>query len=203
MFKKIVICVSIYACAQLLLGQQQTTFAGQQALRYDIAPNLTVYASACTRDKEAAICFDVSYGRIASAARGLLSMAGGFATGGDSGTVSNILDDAPHNGRLFVTASKVAFKPDGDESYAWEIDRNELSVKHQKNWGEELRSNPHRLHGILNFRPRDNDGQFAWSNGSAAKVLVAKSPEDNAARLLGYFYSSVSDFATAYSKIVN
>jgi hypothetical protein len=203
MLKHIAICFSLYAGAQLALAQQHTTFAGQQAIQYDIAPNLTVYASACTYDSETAICYDVSYGRIASAGRALLSMAGGFATGGDAGTVGNILDEAPHNGRLFITASKVAFVPDTNASYAWEADRNELLVKHQKNWGEELRSNSHKVHGILNFRPRDNNGQFAWSDGSFAKVLVSKKPEDNAARLLDYFYSSVSDFTSAYARIVN
>jgi hypothetical protein len=201
--KYFAVVLFLCASAQLLPAQQHTIFAGQRSIGYDIAPNLTVYASACTHDNEAAICYEVSYGRIASAGRALLSMAGGFAAGGDAGTVGKILDEAPHNGRLFITASKVTFVPDTETSYAWEVDRSDLTVKHQKNWGEELRSKPHNLHGILNFRPRDNNGQFAWGDGSAAKVLVSKNPEDNAGRFLDDFYSSVNDFAAAYAKVAN
>jgi hypothetical protein len=203
MVKHVAVFLFLCVAGQLVLAQQHTTFAGQPSLQFDVAPNLSVYASACKYDDEAAICYDVSYGRIASAGRALLSMAGGLAAGGDAGTVGNILDEAPHNGTLFVTASKVVFAPVTDKAYTWDTDRNQLTVKHQKNWGEELKAKPQNLHGILNFRPRDSNGQFAWSNGAAAKALVAKNPEDRAARFLEYFFSSVNDFSGAYARIVN
>jgi len=200
---KIAILLVLCAGIQSLFAQQNVTFAGEAAIRYEIAPNLIVYASACTYESEPAICYDVSYSRIASAKRGLLAMAGAFATNGEAGTVGNILDEDPHNGKLYITASKAAFVPTSDASYAWEVDRDQLIVKHQNQCGEELKDKSQNLHGFLNFQPFNGNGQLVWTNGSMAKVLIAKSPKDNAAGFLAYFYSSVNDFAAAYARIVN
>ena len=200
MVKKIGIYFCLCAGARPIPAQQLTTFAGHPSAQYDIAPNLSVYASECKYEGEPAICYDVSYGRIASAGRALLSIAGGVASGGDAGTVGNILDEAPHNGTLFITASKVAFVPETDAPYAWIGDRSWLTVKHQKNWGEEIRCKPQSLHGVLNFRPRDSNGQFAWSDGSFARVLASKTPEGAAGRFLEDFNSSIADFASSYAR---
>jgi len=154
-------------------------------------------------DSERAICYDVSYGRIASSGRSLLALAGGIGTGGDAGTVASILDDSSHNGKLFITSSNSIFVPDTETSYAWNADLNQLTVKHQKNWGEELKAKPQNLHGILNFQPRNDSGNLAWSDGSSAKVLIAKTPENEAASFLAFFNLSINNFPGAYAKIVN
>jgi len=201
--KHATVLLLICATAQLLHAQEHVTFAGQPSIRYDIAPNLSVYASACQYESEPAICYDVSYSRTASSARALLSIAGGIATGGNADTVERILDENPHNGKLYVTASKVVFVPTSDASYAWDADRHQLVVKHQNQYGEELTAKPQKLHGLLVFEPFNSSGQLAWTDGTTAKVLVAKNPKDNAGGFLNYFYSSVNDFAPAYARIVN
>jgi len=209
MLKHLAMLIILVSIHHVVVAQSHTTFQGSSALEYNIAPDLSVFAVACKHGDEEALCFDVSYTRIASGGRRalILGALAGVGYAGANGTnvgtdpLNTYLDEDPHNGRLYVTATKVAFVPSLDARYAWIADRTKLAPKHSVGNGEEVADETQKLHGFVNFQPYRYNGQPAWTDGSSAKVLVAKKPKDNAEAFLNFFYEAVNSFDNACSKL--
>jgi hypothetical protein len=193
----VIACVYSLTCA---LGQEPSTFQDASARHYEVDKNISCYIETGAYQGSHAIVVPASFELHESSGKGWM-MA--IATGGHG----DIIDKAKAVfGRLYITADKVVFEPEGgkqSERFMWSLDRTQIHASKDKIGSIEIK-NPPVVWGYLHFtgyNDKKNGERYTSKPEEGLAVFAKSNPKPPVAAFLNDFNNALSSFDVEYAHL--